>query len=536
MPANPFSGFYGQSRGQRLFRRQKQPVPLGPWPQGLFNAGPIEDTPNNCFFDINNLDVRPNGSLVARRGFHDVDCSGGHSDAIITILGSVWENGQEYTLFQRISSFGIELLSIKSGSPVAYSTLGVTPFGSAVKYGGLIYFISSIGSNNSYSATTALGGTALTNVPSIPTGDIGLIVKDRLFVINKTSSRVYYSKATDPTVWAIPDGGFFDVEPGNGQNIKAVVASGNSIYIFKSGATYLFTFTVDPAIDGYLRKIADIGANDAIYFEGYIYAVNNVGLYRVINTVFELLSQDIDTSLIPNPRLFRIRELIIFNNTNLSCHYVFNSRTKSWTKYDNTVALLTFAAGKTFGEAFESTFGQQLTWVQRGNYILASYNTNVPANGEGDNRDYHLGDTSLLGIAPTYMIKTGLVAPGAGMTNTRLFGVILDVTAKHAHKSQFAVTLTVTNNNNKTTDVALVADVPNHGDAVHDGISWSGTSRAYNTLPDSPVTYRLWSTGVTVTYASNAEDSLFNFEVRNIYIMVGAASKQIDTTTVMANS
>lgn len=515
----------------------KQLVPLGPWPQGLYNVGPIEDVPRGYFFDALNVDVMPNGVLSARRGFHDIDCGGGRVSPVVSILGDAWESSEQYVLAQRTSAGALtELLSIKAGAPVAYSTTYTDRvFTSASKYGNLVYFISNT-AGKSVTAPSAAGGVALTTVAAIPAGDTSAIIKDRLFVVNKSTSRVYYSKATDPTIWSAPDGGFFDVDPGNGQEIKAIAFSGNYIYIFKSGATYLFTFTTDPAIDGYLRKIADIGGDDALFFEGSIYLINKTGLYRVVNTAFELLSRDVDVSYIPAPRLWRIRELIIFNNTNLNCFYVFNARTKSWTKYDSTVADVD-RPNRVFGEAFETTFGQKITWVTRGNDgVLTSYNTNVPANADGDNRDYHLGDASANGVAPSYMVQTGLVAPGSGVRLARLGGVILDVTAKHAHNNQFSVSLVYNTNTNTLSDVELVADVPNHGDIPHDGESWSGTTRAYNSTPDSPVAYRVYSTGITVVYLTNSEDSVFNFEIRNVYTLVTVSNRELDTTSTVANA
>jgi hypothetical protein len=517
---------------------RRQAMSLGPWQQGLFNAGPIEDVPANCFFDVLNLDVMENGVLAARRGYHDLDCGGGRTSPVVSILGNAWESSEQYVLIQRTSTGPTltELLSLKSGAPVVYSTTyDDRVFTSAVKYAGIVYFVSDV-TGKAVTATTALGGVALAASANIPGGHDAKVIKDRLFVVNKTTSRIYYSKATDFTTWTAPDGGFFDVEPGNGQDIKAVIFLGNYIYIFKASGTYLFTFTTDPGVDGYLRKISEVGGEDAIDFEGSVYFINRTGLYRLINTAIELVSKNVDVSLIPNPRLFRIRELIIFNNNNLACFYIFNSRTKSWSKYDNTVAATT-RPNKMWAESFEITFGQRLTWVTRGNSgVLTSYNTNVPANGQGDNRDYHLGDPSSLGIAPTYYLATGLVAPGGGLKLSRLYGITLDVTAKHAHNAQISTTLSINNNSNRLTDVSLVADIPTHGDAVHDGISWSGVTRAYNSTPDSPVDYRVWSFGVKCQYTTNSEDSLFNFEVRNIYAIVAAEQREVDTVSTVANS
>ena len=118
-------------------RGKRQNFPLGPWPQGLYNAGPIEDVPANCFFDVLNLDVMQNGVLAARRGFHDIDCGGGKTSPIVSILGDAWENSEQYVFLQRTSSGPTltELLSLKTSAPVVYSTTyNDRVFTAAVKY------------------------------------------------------------------------------------------------------------------------------------------------------------------------------------------------------------------------------------------------------------------------------------------------------------------------------------------------------------------------------------------------------------------
>jgi hypothetical protein len=83
---------------------RRQAMSLGPWQQGLFNAGPIEDVPANCFFDVLNLDVMENGVLAARRGYHDLDCGGGRTSPVVSILCKAWESSEQYVLIQRTST------------------------------------------------------------------------------------------------------------------------------------------------------------------------------------------------------------------------------------------------------------------------------------------------------------------------------------------------------------------------------------------------------------------------------------------------
>lgn len=84
------------------------------------------------------------------------------------------------------------------------------------------------------------------------------IFKDRLFLI--TSTGVRFSKATDPKVFSVPDGGFFKVPD---QIINAAAAIRDTVYVGTSKGIYVFTYSIDPNADSYLRQImegTDIGS------------------------------------------------------------------------------------------------------------------------------------------------------------------------------------------------------------------------------------------------------------------------------------
>lgn len=144
-------------------------------------------------------------------------------------------------------------------------------------------------------------------VPSIPTlnpiagmpfGDISFMFKDRMFIINKATDEIFYSKATDPTAWntAGNDGsGFFFVNPGDGLPITDVVVANNQMFIFKESGTWIFTFTADPAADGVLRVLsADRGAFSATVYNNTVYLVGAQGVqYIGTGNVFKDLSQQI---------------------------------------------------------------------------------------------------------------------------------------------------------------------------------------------------------------------------------------------------
>jgi hypothetical protein len=119
----------------------------------------------------------------------------------------------------------------------------------------------------------------------MPKGDISFILKDRMWVIDKANSVVYYSKATDPSNWTAPDGGSFSISPGEiDAGITDVVVLNNLIYIFKLNSFFVFSYDTDPGIDGRVTPLSrDVGAYSAVVFRGAIYAVNRSSVFKIIN-------------------------------------------------------------------------------------------------------------------------------------------------------------------------------------------------------------------------------------------------------------
>lgn len=136
----------------------------------------------------------------------------------------------------------------------------------------------------------------LNPITSMPFGDISFMFKDRMFIVNKATNTIYYSKPTDPTGWNIGvDGsGFFIVNPGDGLSITDVIVSSNQMFIFKDGGTWRFTFTSDPGVDGVLSVISkDRGAFSATVYNNVPYIVGRQGVQKLINGFFIDVSQQI---------------------------------------------------------------------------------------------------------------------------------------------------------------------------------------------------------------------------------------------------
>jgi hypothetical protein len=280
----------------------------GPWVGGL-NLRDVDvaeaGIPGTQLRALLNLDATDSGVLIPRRGVRRTGGPAMYTEisgaGTFVLLGGVEVGAIRYAVVgaHNGSSPGATffhyandpLSRLDAGWPaVATTTSEPGKFCAVVQYNGKIYFIPDASSTGQGWSRTALDTGGFTSVPDIPKGDEAFMIRERLFVIDWTASRVYYSKATDPTVWAAPDGGSFDVNPGDGQPISATAVVNSQLYVFKKSRSYLFTFTADPGIDGGLTLINDqLGALDAIAESNGVLVVNDHGVWRLLNNYFSQL-------------------------------------------------------------------------------------------------------------------------------------------------------------------------------------------------------------------------------------------------------
>lgn len=104
------------------------------------------------------------------------------------------------------------------------------------------------------------------------------IYKERLWIA--TTVGLYFSAATDPTNFVVPDGGFFK-HPGN--RVNYALAIKDNIYTLCDDAVYALTYSTDPNLDSTERPLSDtIGGEMGCVHLDTVYFINNQGIY-VIN-------------------------------------------------------------------------------------------------------------------------------------------------------------------------------------------------------------------------------------------------------------
>lgn len=327
-------------------------VKIGPRKQGLNQREDMRNIEDDELSEVVNFNITDDGMLEPRAGYSGVDAPA-HGFTLPThyLLGSmIHTDGNQYALaaFYDSGSNVSKIYSILSDTWDARhaSTTFTGPYKSVVQYNGRLWYIpGNASAQGKY--TTGLTAAAATGVAAMPWGDYGFMFKDRMFIVRKSENRIYFSKATDPETWLSPDGGSFDVNPGDGQTITKVVVTNNIMTIFKRDATYQFSFVDDPVKNGTLRQVSpDQGAFDAITFNNEIYCVNSRSVFKFINGFFVDLGQkldlfrdhDLDTSNDPGVRLSVINRLLLVGKVNdlvrgRNAWYAMNLDTNAWSQH-----------------------------------------------------------------------------------------------------------------------------------------------------------------------------------------------------------
>lgn len=284
-----------------------QEIKVGPWPGGLNQIEDIDLIQDNQLSKIINFDVDNSGSLVARRGLTYCSLQVNTATDTMLLMGSVIIQGEaavrtmvgrvrftspnystQFRLFSNPATPGTTF------APMILDNEAPGRYGSVVQYQDKFWYVPydslSVGRSS-----PSLKANTLTTVSAMPYGDYGFILKDRMFIVRKAASEIYFSKATDFTVWSAPDGGVIKVNPGDSKVITKVVVLNNQIIIFKRNETYILSFNNSPTGDGVLRQVSpDQGAIDAITYNNEIYCFDARSVFKFVNGYFQNIGMQLN--------------------------------------------------------------------------------------------------------------------------------------------------------------------------------------------------------------------------------------------------
>jgi len=324
-------------------------VKLGPFGAGINNLHDPAAVADNELVDCVNFEVDLDGSLVSRPPI-DTPAPGATFDSRLIVIGSALIGGVNYLLGSTNNA-----IWYYNGTAWAQITTGISSH-CAIQYRqpsvatASVWFIAAPGSSKKGGWWHPSAPTTLNSIATMPDGYTGLIHKNRMYITAgildtaNLGSRVYFSKPTDASVWASPDGGTIDINIGDNQDITALTVYNDSILVFTRDSTYYLSFDTGPSQATIRRLSTSIGAPNrwcVINFENSVYLYHRTSVYELLNYQFQKLNNRVvfvkDTSGGTYSEavfctLVGTRLLVRYYNT----VYVFNLRTKTWTRFVST--------------------------------------------------------------------------------------------------------------------------------------------------------------------------------------------------------
>lgn len=106
--------------------------------------------------------------------------------------------------------------------------------------------------------------------------------KDRLWVT--LDSGIYFSKATDPETFSVPNGGFFTFP---NDNVNYTVALRDTIYVFCDTKIYSITYSTDPNTDATIRVLTDkLGGTHGVVYQDTVFFLSDLGIFSIVNNTY----------------------------------------------------------------------------------------------------------------------------------------------------------------------------------------------------------------------------------------------------------
>lgn len=261
-----------------------EPVAIGPFFGGLNDAMDPSNIEDNQCSILHNFDVDLDGSVVTRPPFVLRSVPAGplswhpittYSFADVPYMIFAARSNAVTTREMLIA----ENLDTGDRTTIVNNDLSVR-FIDALQYDDKLYVLSETDEVNAGVWTPSAGWTS---IGPLPRGIAMTVYKERLFVFT-ARGRVYFSKVADFTQWE--SSSFFDINPGDGDEIRAVVHHMGQMVIFKRNSTFVFGYDSAPERATIQQVNATIGTDDlktVVVHENLIYTLHRNKLYAINN-------------------------------------------------------------------------------------------------------------------------------------------------------------------------------------------------------------------------------------------------------------
>jgi hypothetical protein len=282
----------GAFRNARFYSTGKTKIPLGPFSGGLNTFPDPSQIGENELQECVNYLIKPGGILTYRPQLNvDRGMPITNANTVYDVVGLdhfgrpvIARQDTATGLITHFSwNYGTPTLWTQHHTPVAFTGSSNPGWRRFLFYNGIFYYLADKGMKSTTTWGSAIGLTdrpALTVALGTNSAVEAFILKDRMVVV--TAKRILWSKATDPTVWAAPDGGFV-INPQSRWNQMDAVIFNDTVYVFALEGIWRFSWTSDPSIDGVFEQISNTPARGAVVRENRLFFFNKEGVYELVN-------------------------------------------------------------------------------------------------------------------------------------------------------------------------------------------------------------------------------------------------------------
>ena len=449
----------------------KQYVQIGPFEGGLNNISLSGEARDTEVVDLINMEVTVDTALTSRPPIEAIPNSTLPSTNTIgwEVLGIYRVTTDEWYLIVTVPKDGTTntdttvkaylngIVGVGESITIIKQCTGLNNrVSSMVQFKDKLFFNVDFGASDRgfwWKKGAALGGTT---VATMPRGNVLISWKARLWVSgtgeategDKVSFSTIDASGPKPDTWGGTD--FFDVAPGEGGFITAMLPSFNNLIVFKNDGTWRFSFPSKPA-QGVVDKISgDVGCaskNSVVDFENYMYVYDQGRVYELVNSNFTQINRFVRFSedifgvdaTAPGVELSVVNRRLVLRYFNSL--YSFNVDTKSWSQwrtYNGT-------PGKFYGLPSDSNSAVPTTYIGASRGSMQSVSANLIPDASFNDAATNTARAAIIAGSVSYLAQVATIttATTASM-QLNSTGSLTDYNLPVSTSQQFQVDLDVT--------------------------------------------------------------------------------------------
>lgn len=338
-----------------------KPVKIGPFVGGLNNRSLAGESKDNEVVELINMEVALDTSLQSRPPIEVVTGTPSNQPNQWEVLGIYRITAASWYAVVLVPT-GATTFDVRAypnadftASPLVIKTItGVNNKVVAfVQYNDWCYFNVNTGATDT--GFRWKSGSAVENIATMPRGSVMVSWKDRIWVTadgTAATGNYFWFSTVDatgpkPNTWNTAVD-FVNVDPGFGGLNTAMLPMVSSILIFKSDATYRFSFSSSPKAGEVVKLSGAVGAagpNAVVNYENYAFVYDQGRVYELINQSFEQLNINVQfladaagaDALAPGVDLSVINKRLVIRYFNTIYSYYVDTRTWSqWRVFAGT--------------------------------------------------------------------------------------------------------------------------------------------------------------------------------------------------------